>query len=185
MTGRKKTAAEIEASGNSGAHSKADLAARAKADAARAALQPLPIGEPPDYLSPSARKAWTLAAPSLRAIHLLAAPDRIAFARYCGWLAEFFELDRQRKGKVVQTTKSRAVKMQRLDRGFQARLMLDKRLFEYETAFGMNPASRQAILARLASGFATSAPSAKTAATEERRSPVGCLNTGSKPPRLQ
>jgi len=77
--------------------------------------------------------------------------------------------------------------MQRIDRDFQARLMLDKRLMEYEDRFGMNPEARQAIFAKLANGSQFSANVSKPAAAEPEApkapaGPIGLLNSGARPP---
>jgi phage terminase small subunit len=194
MPARRKSRAEIEANGNAGGHTKADLATRAAEPVAVKQLVDSvpPVGDAPDYLSEDARRVWDLASPALKAVQLLGEPDRIAFARYCGWLAEFWTLDRGRKGKAVTTTKSRAVKMQRLDRGFQARLMLDKRLMEYEDRFGMNPEARQAIFAKLAAGYQPANKATQpgpgplaggTAEPKKPAGPIGFLKTSAEPPR--
>lgn len=193
MAPRRKSQAEIEALGNAGRLSKAEIRARSLGPPSGLPLAGTPeaaaanpIGDAPSYLSDIAKAAWQLAAPALQAVSLLSAPDRIAFARYCGWLADYFAMEKAgRKTEAVQVTKSRNVKMQRLDKNFQARLMLDKRLMEYERAFGMTPESRQAIFARLATGYPLAFTAGKTADTSPAKKVIGFLNTNSKPPRLQ
>lgn len=111
----------------------------------------------PAWLSDGARKIWRIAAPSLLRQGLLTEADSIAFGRYCDWLREFEAIQagrRRLRSKVVHTTKSKHTKnMQRIDRTFQALLLLDRRLTDYEDRFGMNPRERLAILAKMASGM--------------------------------
>lgn len=200
MAPRRKSQAEIEALGNAGRLSKAEIAARAASHVPLVgtpeSVAANPFGDIPAYLSDLARDAWMIAAPALQAVSLLAAPDRIAFGRYCEWLARYFEMTRSaKKLRPVQNTTSRAVKMQRIDKHFQALLMLDKRLCEYEAAFGMTPAARQAIFAKLANGYSPANKGAQpglgpqaggNAEPKKPNGPIGFLKTGARPPgRLQ
>jgi len=146
--------------------------------------------KPPEFLNAAARRVWAIVAPPLQRLNFLAAADVVAFGRYCGWLAEYEALTKStRRRKIVESTAKKAGKMDRLDKAFQARLMLDKRLQEYEDRFGMNPQARQAILARLADGGlrrpATPPPEDKppASAPTEPTGPIGLLRAGSA--RLQ
>lgn len=198
MGRRKKSAEVIAALGNSGGHSKASLREReaASVDVAKMieAANVAPIGDAPDWLGATGRKAWEIAAPALKAINLLSEPDRIAFARYCSWLAEYFDLEKAKpkRARAVKTTTSRAVKMDRIDRGFLARLQLDKRLIEYEDRFGMTPAARNAIFAKLATGYQPAnkgtqpgpGPTAGgNAEPKKTAGPLGFLKTSAESPR--
>lgn len=111
------------------------------------------LGGAPKFLQGEARAIWDRASPIMVRLNLLQSPDSIAFARYCQWLARFVALEKSGgKRRVVETTKSRAVKMERLDKTFQALTIIDKRLMDYEDRFGMNPRERQSILEKLATG---------------------------------
>jgi P27 family predicted phage terminase small subunit len=144
----------------------------------------------PAWLSEGARKAWRHASPPLMRQGLLTDADSIAFGRYCEWLAEYegIQSRRRRTRKVVTKTKSKHVKnMERIDKTFQALMMLDKRLSEYEDRFGMNPRERLAILAKMAAGHHVppQPPAKPELEPGESRiitplaasSPVGILNT--------
>jgi P27 family predicted phage terminase small subunit len=181
MAQRRKTTAERELQGDPGHKSKASKAAID----APATVDVKPIGNAPAWISAEGRKVWDLAAPALEAIRFLGAPDKIAFARYCEWLAVFFKAKGKKNLKPTEVTRSKAVKMTRLDKTFQALLLLDKRLLEYEDRFGMSPQARQAILARLAAGFnppPSDPPAADRPAKGDARGPVGIL---AGPQRLQ
>jgi len=158
-----KTAVERRATGNTGHRKKALLVDPVDAPP----LIPLdagPIGDAPDFLSAKQAALWRKVAPTLQTLRLLQAPDSLAFGRYIGWLLRFIELEKaNRRTKTVEKTAAKAGKMDRLDKGFQALLMIDKRLQEYEDRFGMNPRERQALMARLAG-----APGAQPPAPPER-----------------
>lgn len=182
MAQRRKSAAERDLQGDPGHKSKSAKAAIAPPPA----VDVKPIGNAPAWLSPEGRKVWDMAAPALEAIRFLGSPDKIAFARYCEWLAVFFKAKGRKKLKPTEVTRSKAVKMTRLDKTFQALLLLDKRLLEYEDRFGMSPQARQAILARLAAGFnppPADPPAPDKPGSGESRGPVGMLATG--PTRIQ
>ena len=105
----------------------------------------------PSWLSVDQRAIWKQVAPSVQRRSLLQPPDAVAFGRYCQWLARYVRLEAAtRKADVVKTTTSKHVDMDRLDKSFQALLMIDKRCEAYEDRFGMNPRERLAILAKLA-----------------------------------
>lgn len=184
-----------------GHRSKAELAAQEvraakKLDVAGMieAANAAPIGDAPDWMGAAGRKVWDIAAPALKAINLLSEPDRIAFARYCSWLAEYLDLEKAKpkRARAVKTTTSRAVKMDRIDRGFLARLQLDKRLIEYEDRFGMNPDARNAIFAKLANGYQPANKGAQpgpgptaggNAEPMKPAGPLGFLKTSAEPAR--
>ncbi len=189
---RPKSPAERELTGNAGHKAKKKTPPALPLEAAATLPTVTPetastAAKPPAFLTASEREAWNLAAPALQRLNLLTAPDVMAFARYCSWLAEYFKLTKQgRRRPIVERTAKKAGKMDRLDKGFQARLAIDKRLQEYEDRFGMNPRERQAILSKLADGAGrhpvpppTGEP-ATPAAPSEPSGPVGFLKTGPK-----
>ncbi len=192
----KKSAHERELTGNAGHHSKAEN------DAATSPPVPLvgseeaaaahPLGDAPAWLNDDARAAWLLAAPALQSIHLLSSPDRVGFSRYCEWLALWFGANRTTRGrgklKLVETTRSKSVKMDRVGKSFQALLLLDKRLQDFEDRYGMNPEARQQILSKLAAGFGGGAqpPATPPGDDKPKRGPLGILNsTKATPSQLQ
>lgn len=139
------------------------------------AAPPDPVS-PPKWLSVKSRNIWRAAAPAIFRRGLLSDADAIGFGRYCDWLARYIELQKSGRGKrVVTETKSRHVKMQRMDKGFQALAIVDKRLTDYEDRFGMNPRERLAIMKALAEGAGQrppQAPPAKPAEPDTRASRV-------------
>jgi len=179
-----KTAVERRATGNSGHRKKTLLVDPVDAPPA-APLIPLdagPIGDAPDFLSAKQQALWRKVAPTLQTLRLLQAPDSLAFGRYIGWLVRFIELEgTSRRRPIVEKTAAKRGKMDRLDKGFQALLLVDKRLQEYEDRFGMNPRERQALMARLAGapGAQPPAPAARPKDGEEvprvKDSPIGGL----------
>lgn len=118
------------------------------------ALEPPARVPAPEWLSTGARKLWGDLAQPLMRRGLLQDADATAFGRYLEWLREYLAMQAARKrGKVVTTTNSRyAKKMQRIDKHFQALMLIDKRLSDFEDRFGMNPRERLAIMAKLAAG---------------------------------
>jgi P27 family predicted phage terminase small subunit len=109
---------------------------------------------PPKWLAADARAIWAIVAPELQRMQFLGAADAIAFGRYCQWLARYLELEKAtRKAKVVKTTRSRAVTMERIAKSFQVLTVIDKQLRDYEDRFGMNPRERTAIFGRLAGNY--------------------------------
>lgn len=89
-----------------------------------------------------ARTAWRLAG-----LNFIQPTDADAFARYCKYLSLWYQLAEQIDvDRLVITTKSDAVEMDRLDRRFQAMLLLDKRLEALEDRFGLNPQARHQLL---------------------------------------
>lgn len=150
--------------------------------------------DPPAWLSAKSKTIWRIAAPVIVRQGLLRDTDAIAFGRYCDWLGQYLELQKgSRRRKVVTETKSKHVKMQRMDKSFQALQMVDKTLRDYEDRFGMNPRERLAIMKALAESN-TRPPGAPPAKPNEPdglgghvetpeplpRSPVGYLGSGVK-----
>lgn len=146
MRGRRPSPAAVkEARGNPGRRPIGDTSAPALNDDA--------LGSAPAWLDDEARAIWTKLAPDLTQMRLLARPDVATFGRYCHLFAQWLSVSAEvlKSGMVVQTT-SEHVTMDRLSKHFQAQLLLDKRLTEYEDRFGLNPANRQRIFALRAAG---------------------------------
>jgi len=104
----------------------------------------------PDWLDDAGRAIWSLYLPKLTLLRYFRDTDRLSFARYCDHTARWLRL----RGKVDKKgesywTKSKHGKMLRRNPDFQAMLALEDRMRQLEDRFGLAPASREAILARL------------------------------------
>jgi P27 family predicted phage terminase small subunit len=133
------------AQGNPGRRAIApSTAAPAPADAAAKAAGMVAPAELTDVKAIAiwARTTWRLAG-----LNFIQPTDADAFARYCKYLSLWYQLAEQIDvDNLVVTTKSDAVEMDRLDRRFQAMLLLDKRLEATEDRFGLNPQARHQLL---------------------------------------
>ncbi len=105
----------------------------------------------PKNLSPTARKTWARVTEYLAPMQFIRLQDREALSRYCEHLALWWGLKAKVSVRaIVQKTRSRHVTMDRLDKGFLALMMIDKRLVELEDRYGLNPRARQQIMAQIA-----------------------------------
>jgi len=169
MAGRRpKPAALREAQGNPGrrpiAASDADPVEAEAADAATGAptLPSVASDAVPEELvdTPDAVAAWKLTAPALARMRIFRETDRNGLIRYCLKLAQYnrVRLDlaspkEQGGGEVYQTDTNHG-KMWRINPRFQVLERIERSLIEYEDRYGLNPMSRQRILAAYASGQA-------------------------------
>lgn len=146
-------------------------------------------GGPPPELDGDARRIWLAVAPELTRLNFLRDIDRQAFARYCVHLARWWELtqDIALHGETYVTESNHGT-MERVRPAFIVRERIEKRLEVAEDRFGLNPASRQQIMQRLA-GLVPPAPTGNLFqgegedASSDRPpappSPVGLLGSGS------
>lgn len=120
------------------------------ADAAEGAAAATKL-KPPVRLVAGAVAIWDDLAPELQRLNFLRGTDRHAFARYCQTLAEYWTITRnlQRNGRTYKVESAHGT-YQRLRPEFLMQDRLFKRLTDLEDRFGLSPAARQAILARLA-----------------------------------
>ncbi|CCG42173.1 phage terminase small subunit P27 family [Magnetospirillum molischianum] len=140
--GRKADPAAVkEAKGNPG---------RRKTAAVADVSADLHTGAPPE-LSPGARKIWDALAPELARMKFLRETDRAAFARYCVYTAQWWDLTTSiaELGETYETVSAHGT-MQRINPKFAVRERIENRLEALEDRFGLNPASRQQILQRMA-----------------------------------
>lgn len=150
MAGRRpKPAAVKKASGNPGKRRIVDTPPDA-AQLEHVAPSQFPA---PDWLkSKRARTIFGELAPTLRGLNFIKATDRNAFSRYCEYLSLWLDLaSKVTAATIVQRTTSEHVEMDRLDKRFQAMLLLEKRLQDLEDRFGLNPTARQTLLQKTAS----------------------------------
>lgn len=146
----------------------------------------------PPELADQARQIWDAIAPELTRLNFLRDIDRQAFARYCVHLARWWELtkDLAANGETYVTESNHGT-MERVRPNFIVRERLEKRLEVAEDRFGLNPASRQQIMQRLA-GLVPPAPTGglfegrggEDGSSDSDRapaapSPIGLLGTGS------
>lgn len=119
-----------------------------KTDAAdNAAQKPASIPIPPELTDKGALDVWARMTWRLAGLNFIQATDADAFARYCRYLSLWYKLAAQIDvDNLVVKTKSDSVEMDRLDRKFQAMLLLDKRLEALEDRFGLNPQARHQLL---------------------------------------
>jgi P27 family predicted phage terminase small subunit len=147
----------------------------------------------PKHMRAKGRKYWEEVAGFLIDSRIVRMSDRNALARYCETLADYVdvtgELDKQ--GHVYWTTSNHG-KMQRVSPFFMVQERLVKRLQDLEDRFGLSPASRQQIMARMAAGSqgnlqlgaAQPAPgdAAGTGAPDAPALPTNPVDFFSKPP---
>ncbi|WP_261764133.1 phage terminase small subunit P27 family [Kozakia baliensis] len=107
----------------------------------------------PKHMRAKGRKFWEEVAGYLIDSRIVRASDRNALARYCETLADYVamtkELDMQ--GHVYKS-KSNHGELLRISPYFMVQERLVKRLQDLEDRFGLTPASRQQIMARMAAG---------------------------------
>ncbi|QHC36449.1 phage terminase small subunit P27 family [Komagataeibacter xylinus] len=151
IRGRKPTPDTInEARGNPGKRARKTIS-----------LEALPVAgiDAPKHMRAKGRKYWIEVAGWLAESRIVRVSDRNALARYCETLADYVKvtaaLDKQGH---VYTTESNHGTMQRISPWFMVQERLTKRLQDLEDRFGLAPASRQQILARMAAGTQTSLP---------------------------
>lgn len=178
--GRKPQPAAVnEAKGNPGRRRRS----------ARLASEAPPKGAPPPELNDQARRIWEAIAPELTRLNFLRDIDRQAFARYCVHLARWWDLtqDLAAHGETYVTESNHGT-MERVRPAFIVRERTEKRLEVAEDRFGLNPASRQQIMQRLA-GLVPAGPTGNLFGQEgdngtdrdrppDPPSPVGLLTPG-------
>lgn len=76
--------------------------------------------------------------------------DKPAFARYCDHVARWIDLRKsvEKKGETYET-RSKHGRMLRINPQFQAMLMLEEKIGKLEDRFGLTPAQREALQARM------------------------------------
>jgi len=120
----------------------------------------------PTFMRAKGRKFWSEVAGFLIDSRIVRMSDRNALARYCETLADYVkctkELDAQ--GHVYWSTSNHG-KLQRISPWFMVQERVVKRLQDLEDRFGLTPASRQQIMARMAAGQASLQFGAGTAPT--------------------
>lgn len=105
------------------------------------------IEPPPELKHRGALNVWARLQWRLASLNFIQATDADALARYCEYLALWYDLAQKiNVNRLVVKTKSAQVEMDRLDRKFQAMLLLDKRLESLEDRFGLNPQARHQLL---------------------------------------
>jgi P27 family predicted phage terminase small subunit len=121
--------------------------APAPAPAVDAAAKAAGLVAPAELTDVKAIAIWARTTWRLAGLNFIQPTDADAFARYCKYLSLWYQLAEQIDvDNLVITTKSDAVEMDRLDRRFQAMLLLDKRLEALEDRFGLNPQARHQLL---------------------------------------
>lgn len=104
----------------------------------------------PEWLDEMGRSIWTLYMPRLRGMGYVKDTDRLAFARLCDHTARWLRLREKVNVKGESyTTESRHGKMERINPDFAAMLRVEEKMVQLEDRFGLTPAARQQILARL------------------------------------
>lgn len=160
IRGRKpKPDALRRAQGNPGRRKLVEQPAAAAAPGVAPAT--VPIGAPAELIDDQRAIAiWGRTAPRLSSLNFVQPTDYDALARYCTYLGMWYRLAQKVDvEKLVVTTKSDAVEMDRLDRNFQAMLLLDKRLEALEDRFGLNPQARQQLMRAKVGGLGAGAGS--------------------------
>ena len=144
-TGRRpKPDAVKQAAGNPGKRKRHD----APAEPAPAAASGLAA---PSQLSHRAKSMWRQIAPELEAMRLLRVTDRHAFGRYCDALARWYDVgEKLRTEGVTYLSQSNHGDLKRINPLFLIEERLTRRLTDLEDRFGLSPAARQQILARMA-----------------------------------
>jgi P27 family predicted phage terminase small subunit len=104
-----------------------------------------------DRLSDRARKVWDTLSARLERLNFLRETDREVFARYCTYVAQWWDLTDEIKGAgLTYWTESAHGKMRRVAPEFLVRERIENRLEALEDRLGLNPQARQQMLMRLA-----------------------------------
>jgi len=128
---------------------------RARKTAATESFSPAGVTAP-TYLSAKGKRYWQEVAGYLIESRIVRASDRNALARYCQTLSDYVEVTRElNKQGHVYTSKSNHGELLRISPHFMVQERLVKRLQDLEDRFGLSPASRQQIMARMAAGSQT------------------------------
>jgi len=102
------------------------------------------------------KKFWLEVAGYLADTRIVRVSDRNALARYCETLADYVNVTKELDGQGhVYWSESNHGKLQRISPWFMVQERLVKRLQDLEDRFGLTPASRQQIMARMAAGSQT------------------------------
>ena len=119
---------------------------------ASAASPPKPAGGIPRELTVAGKAVWKIVAPLLTTQKLFKATDRIALARYCDTVAEYWKVTRmlRRQKYVYDVQKVGGGKMLRFNPLFMIQDRIGRRLDVLEDRFGFTPRSRQELEYRLA-----------------------------------
>lgn len=144
MRGRKSQPAEVkEAKGNPG---------RRPTGAVSTADVPELSGGAPAHLTTEGKKIWRDLAPQLRQTKLIRQTDRLALARYCDTLADYWKVTRELRTKkhVYEAERVDGGKMLRVNPLFMVQDRLARRLDTMEDRFGLTPRARQELFYRLA-----------------------------------
>lgn len=107
-------------------------------------------GSAPERLDAIARDIWLSLMPRLKSLGYVRATDAFTLERYCGYASMWLGL----KIKVTEIgvsyeTESKHGKMQRINPDFAALLRVEDKMQALEDRFGLTPAARQQILARV------------------------------------
>ena len=104
----------------------------------------------PDWLDEMGITIWSAYMPRMRSMGYVKDTDRLAFARLCDHTSRWLKLRLKvnERGESY-TTESRHGKMERINPDFAAMLRVEEKMVQLEDRFGLTPASRQQILARL------------------------------------
>lgn len=133
----------------------------------------------PEWLDEMGRSIWLLYMPRLRSMGYVKDTDRLAFARLCDHTARWLRLREKVNVKGESyTTESRHGKMERINPDFAAMLRVEEKMVQLEDRFGLTPAARQQILARLTEPTPTpdlfgSGEHAQQAQSSSPGSPIG------------
>lgn len=147
-------------------------------------LDNLPVAgiDAPKHMRAKGRKYWVEVAGWLSDSRIVRTSDRNALARYCETLADYVKvtaaLDKQGH---VYITESNHGTMQRISPWFMVQERLTKRLQDLEDRFGLTPASRQQILARMAAGTQSSLPLAGAQNNADQSTGTGSLDAPAVP----
>jgi P27 family predicted phage terminase small subunit len=133
----------------------------------------------PEWLDETGAAIWATYMPRLKAMAYVRETDRLAFARLCDHTARWMRLRMKVNDRGESyTTESRHGKMDRINPDFAAMLRVEEKMLALEDRFGLTPAARQSILARLTDP--PSAPSELPFGTtphtsQQPSSPIGLL----------
>lgn len=142
----------------------------------------------PEWLDEMGCAIWSLYMPRLRGMGYVKDTDRLSFARLCDHTARWLRLRQKvnEKGESY-TTESRHGKMERINPDFAAMLRVEEKMVQLEDRFGLTPAARQQILARLTEPTELTLNLQPTGQTSERSgsgaSPIGMLAPHTGHPR--
>jgi P27 family predicted phage terminase small subunit len=104
----------------------------------------------PEWLDDMGRAVWTAHLARLRSIGFVKSTDLLTFARYCDHTSRWLRIrDRVNARGESYTTESKHGSMDRINPDFAAMLRLESLMVQMEDRFGLSPAARQQILARL------------------------------------